>query len=106
MSTMVGGILIMARNKFEQVDEVQEDAITLSLAKQGDRETGTVILPPSVRESQPAEDRTGDPLSAVDSFRRAIRLANEMKLAIVVLDPDGIWKTEWGDLYHEPEAAD
>jgi hypothetical protein len=29
----------------------------------------------------------------------AITLANRMKVAIVVMDPDGLWKAEWGELY-------
>jgi hypothetical protein len=31
-------------------------------------------------------------LPAIDSFRFAIKLANEMKVAIVVMDPDTVWK--------------
>ena len=38
----------MARNRFEQVDERQEDAITLSLWKQGDDTLGSVIVPAGV----------------------------------------------------------
>ena len=43
--------------------------------------------------------RSAPTLPAQDAFRGAIRLANDMKLAIVVWDPDGVWKSEWGDLY-------
>jgi hypothetical protein len=89
----------MARNRFEQVDEVQPDSITLSLAKEGDREGGTVFFPASASNGQLTEDRVSSNLSVVDSFRSAIKLANEMKVAIVVMDPDGLWKKEWGDLY-------
>ena len=35
----------MARNRFEQVDEKQDDAITLSLWKVGDSMYGTVTIP-------------------------------------------------------------
>ncbi len=34
----------------------------------------------------------------------AVKLANEKKLAIVVLDPDGVWKKEWGELYRVEEG--
>jgi hypothetical protein len=36
---------------------------------------------------------------AKDAFRGAVKMANEMKAAIVVLDPEGVWDPEWGDLY-------
>ena len=40
-----------------------------------------------------------DPLPAKDAFRAAIHLANEVKLAVVVVDPDALWQSEWGDLF-------
>ena len=43
----------------------------------------------------------GAPPPPTNSFRSAIKLANEMKVAIVVLDPKGIWKPEWGDLWRD-----
>ena len=36
-----------------------------------------------------------------DALSGAVRLANQLKLAIVVLDPDGVWKPEWGELYRD-----
>jgi hypothetical protein len=91
----------MAKNRFEQVDEVQPDAITLSLAKDGDREGGRVIFPTSASGGRLAQDHVSNQLSAVDSFRSAVKLANQMKVAIVVMDPDGVWKSEWGELYRD-----
>jgi len=44
-------------------------------------------------------DRVSAQLPAQDAYRGAIRLANDMKVAIVVCDPDAVWKPEWGDLY-------
>jgi hypothetical protein len=38
-------------------------------------------------------------LPAIYSFRSAIKLANELKLALVWLDTEGVWKKEWGELY-------
>jgi hypothetical protein len=32
-------------------------------------------------------------------------LANELKLPIVVVDPDGGWKQEWGELYRWSDEA-
>jgi hypothetical protein len=91
----------MARNRFEQVDEVQPDAVTLSLAKEDEKEVGIVILPASASDGRMTADHISEKLPLVDSYRSAIRLANEMKVAIVVMDPQGIWKPDWGDLYRE-----
>jgi hypothetical protein len=91
----------MARNRFEQVDELQEDAITLSLARDGGNESGTVIFPASASGGRLKEDQMSPKLPAFNSLCSAIKIANVMKVAIVVLDPDGIWKPEWGDLYRD-----
>jgi len=96
----------MARNRFEQVDEFQPDAITLSLTKDGDREAGIVIFPASASDGRIAEDRVSAKMPAIDSFRSAVRLANEMKVAVVVMDPQGVWRPEWGDLYRDEEPQD
>ncbi len=95
----------MARNRFEKVSEVQPDAITLSLAKQGDKEVGMVIFPASASAGRMTADRTSESGAPKDAFRSAVKLANQMKVAIVVLDPDGIWNSEWGDLYRDPDAG-
>lgn len=86
-------------NRFEQVDEEQQDAINLVLAQTAQGQVGSVRLPHAIApDAMPGGLDSGE-ISTVDAYRTAIRLANEMKLAIVVLDPDGIWKKEWGDLY-------
>ena len=89
----------MARNRFEQVDEIQPDAITLTFSKDGDQATGVVIFPASASAGRFTEDRISDPLPPVDCFRSAVKLANEMKVAVVVMDPLAVWDKEWGDLY-------
>jgi hypothetical protein len=89
----------MAANRFERVDEIQPDAITLSLGRSGEGEVGSVIFPASASGGRLSEDRISGELPAMDSFRSAIRLANEMKVAVVVIDPQDVWKKEWGELY-------
>ena len=89
----------MARNRFEQVDEIQPDAITLLLKKENDQGVGSVVFPMSASSGRLTEDRISPNLPLVESFRSAIRLANEMKVALVVMDPEGMWNNEWGDLY-------
>jgi hypothetical protein len=89
----------MANNRFEQVDDVQPDAITLWLKKSDDRALATVTCPAAVSAKRLATDTTSEELPAQDAFRSAIRLANEVKAPIVVMDPDGLWQAEWGTLY-------
>ena len=89
----------MPRNRFEQVDEVQSDAITLLFWRHDGEPSGTVTWPAGLAGSRHAEALVSDRVVAVDAFRSAIRLANEIKAAIVVVDPDAVWQPEWGDLY-------
>ena len=94
----------MAKNLFEQVDEPQPDAITLSLSQQAERATGKVICPAAVSGGRLANDMTSDERDSVEAFRSAVRLANEIKAPIVVMDPDQVWNSEWGDLYRDSDA--
>jgi hypothetical protein len=85
-------------NRFEQVDEVVGDAITIVFEQRPDGQWAKVVCPKSAHESLVA-DRVIEPMPYKDALSGAVRLANKMKLAIVVLDPDGVWKPEWGELY-------
>ena len=89
----------MNKNRFEQVDEPQPDAITLALRKDGDTATAKVHCPAACSRGQLAEDQVSPDMPAKDGYRSAIRLANEVKAAVVVMDPDGAWDAEWGALY-------
>ena len=89
----------MAKNRFEQVDEIQPDAITLALKKDDDKEVGSVVFPASASGGRMTEDRISPNLPSIEAFRTAVRLANEMKIALVIMDPEGLWKADWGDLY-------
>jgi hypothetical protein len=40
-------------------------------------------------------------MPAKDAFSGAIRLANQLKIAIGVPDADGVWKKELGELYRD-----
>ena len=87
----------MARNRFEQVDEEQPDALNLLLRQTAEGQVGRVRVPASAKDGLPGGVDSGE-VPARDAFRGAIKLANELKLAIVVIDPDNIWQDEWGDL--------
>ncbi len=89
----------MAKNRFEQVDELQTDAITLSLWQEAEQRFATVTCPAGLTSGRLANDMTSDKLEPKEAFRSAVKLANEIKAAIVVRDPDGLWDKEWGDLF-------
>lgn len=89
----------MRRNRFEQVDEVQPDAITLVVAPDGNAEVGRVHVPVEVSGGRLDEDQTSPDLPKVEAFRSAVKLANDLKAPIVVVDESGQWDSEWGDLY-------
>jgi hypothetical protein len=89
----------MAKNRFEMVEEVQPDAITLSLWTDEDQSYGKVTCPAAISGGRLPADMTSDKMPAKDAFRSAIKLANEMKAPVVVHDPAAQWQTEWGDLY-------
>jgi hypothetical protein len=94
----------MARNRFEQVDEPQADAITLSLAKKDGDAKGKILCPAAVSGGRLPTDMTSEERSSVEAFRAAIRLANEIKAPVVVMDPDQVWQAEWGDLYRQDDV--
>jgi hypothetical protein len=85
-------------NRFEQVDEIVADAVTIDLEQRPDGQWAKVVCPRSAHESFKV-DRVTEPMPPKDALSGAVRLANELKLAIVVHDPDGVWKKEWGELY-------
>jgi hypothetical protein len=92
-------------NRFEQVDEIVPDAVTIALEQRSDGQWARIICPKSAHPSFDA-DRTTEPMPPKDALSGAVRLANEFELAIVVLDPDRIWKPAWGELYREPGEAE
>ncbi len=92
----------MARNRFEQVDAPEPDAVTLVLSRRGEDAFGTVVCPAEVAGGSLKEDAVSEELGAVVAFRSAIRLANELKSVVVVVDPDGVWLDQWGTLSREP----
>ena len=93
----------MAGNRFEQVDEPQPDAITLSLSQKDGATVGRVSCPAELTGGQLVNDFLSDELEPVEAFRAAVRLANEIKAPIVVEDANDLWQPQWGSLYREDE---
>ena len=89
----------MTKNRFEQVDDFQPDAINLKLFKKGDGEVGIVHCPKSAAPDRLPADLTSEELPVRSAVIGAIQLANDKKLPIVVIDTDQIWTGEWGELW-------
>ena len=85
-------------NRFEQVDEVAPDAISVILEQRTDGQWARIYCPASAGE-QVKQNRMSARAAPKDALSSAVKFANEMKLPIVVVDPDGVWKKEWGELY-------
>jgi hypothetical protein len=90
-------------NRFERVDEPQPDAISLMLWTSGGRSYGRITCPAAVSAGRLPYDVTSEELGAIEAFRSAIKLANELRAPVVVIDRDGVWKPEWGELYRDSE---
>lgn len=91
----------MASNRFEQVDEAQSDAITLTLLRKDGAVAALVSCPAELSGGQLVNDFVSDEMAPVEAFRIAVRLANGIRAPIVVVDADGLWQPEWGVLYRE-----
>jgi hypothetical protein len=89
----------MRKNRFEQVDEIQPDAITLTLSQSDGEAVGTVTCPASLTGGRFSGDLTAGPGPAKDAFRHAVKLGNEFRAPVVVVDPHSAWEAEWGELY-------
>ena len=96
----------MAKNRFEQVDELQPDAINLTLIQKSDGQVGIVHCPKTVAPDELPSDLTTPEIPVRDAVVGAIQLANSKKLPIVVIDRDNIWKSEWGDLWRYQDEDD
>jgi 3'-phosphoadenosine 5'-phosphosulfate (PAPS) 3'-phosphatase len=97
----------MAKNRFEQVDELQSDAINLTLIQKSDGQVGIIHCPKTAAPGQLPADLTSQEIPARDAVVGAIQLANSKKIPIVVIDRDNIWKTEWGELWrYQAEGED
>jgi hypothetical protein len=88
-------------NRFEQVDEPQADAITLSLAQRDGKTFARISCPAELAGGQLVNDFVSDEMDSVEAFRVAVKLANEIRAPIVVEDAEGLWQPEWGVLYRE-----
>jgi hypothetical protein len=96
----------MARNRFEQVDELQPDAINLTLIQKSDGHVAIVHCPKTVAPDELPVDLTSAEMPLRDAVIGAIELANSKKIPIVVIDRDNLWNSEWGDLWRYEEGEE
>ena len=96
----------MAKNRFEQVDELQPDAINLTLIQKSDGQVGIIHCPKTAAPDKLPADLTSEEIPVRDAVVRAIQLANSKKIPIVVIDRDNIWKSEWGELWRYQEEGE
>lgn len=89
----------MAKNEFELVTSTQDDALTLLIGKNGDALMGAVLCPALATGGRLPKDYNSGSLPGQEAFRSAVKLANELKVPIVIMDPQGVWPAEWGTLY-------
>jgi hypothetical protein len=89
----------MAKNEFEKVDSLQADALTLELVARDGVQFGIVHCAASATNGRLPKDYSSGELAGQEAFRSAIKLANELKVPIVIFDPQDIWPAEWGTLF-------
>ncbi len=92
-------------DRYEQVDQPVADAIAVILEQRIDGQWAKIACPKSAHPSL-LEDEISESLPPSEALANAVKLANALQIAIVVVDPDGIWKKEWGELYREQDDAD
>jgi hypothetical protein len=96
----------VAKNRFERVDELQSDAINLTLVQKSDGQIGIIHCPRTAAPKLLPADLTSEEMPVRDAVIGAIQLANSKKIPIVVIDHDNIWKSEWGELWRYEEEQD
>lgn len=87
-------------NRFEQVDEPQPDAVTVTMWDDSGQARGHVIGPVDVEHSKPPLVFAGEDgsLMAFQALVIGCHLANEFHRKVVIIDPKGVWKPDWGQL--------
>ena len=76
----------------------------MTLIGRGDGRVG-IIHCPKTASPDPPDDLTSYEMPIREAVSGAIQLANTKKIALVVIDRDNIWKTDWGDLWRYQEEG-
>lgn len=92
-------------NRFEQVDAPVDDCINVVLAPGAEGAVANILCAKSAHPSL-SEDYASESLSPTDALSNAVRFANKLQIPVAIVDSDGLWNKEWGELYRaEDEDA-
>ncbi len=105
LKTTMGGPPRGPKNEFEKVDAVQPDALTLELLARDGAQLGIVHCPAKATGGRLPKDYRSEPMPGKEAIKSAVKLANDMKAPIVVLDPQDLWPAEWGTLFIAVDEA-
>lgn len=85
-------------NSFRRVDGPDRSAITVIIRQAEGQVTGEVLGPGSAGDASALRMGEGGSLTAHQALSVACHLANGSGDEVVVVDPGGHWKGEWGRL--------
>jgi hypothetical protein len=92
--------LAASGNRFQKVSEGRPDAVAVELWSSNGRIRGSVICPTEGRSGQHelfVSHEAG--MSGHEALATACHLANVDGFEVVVIDPDNLWRAEWGSLH-------
>jgi len=84
-------------NRFEQVDEPRSDAVAVTLWDEGGEARGRVAGPTDAGDAPLQVGQDGS-LTAYQALAVGCHMANELRRRVVVVDPGGLWRSDWGQL--------
>jgi hypothetical protein len=88
------------RNRFQKVTEPQPGCVTVSLYEANGTARGDAVGPTQFEGSSLTTVMTPQDgsLTAAQAVGSGIRLANRFGVKVVVIDPNGLWDSNWGEL--------
>jgi hypothetical protein len=86
-------------NRFDQVDAPRSDAVTVTLWDEGGESRGEAVGPMDAESGgTPLKVGQDGSLSAFQALVVGCQMANELRRKVVIVDPGGLWRTDWGQL--------
>jgi hypothetical protein len=85
-------------NRFDQVDGPRSDAVTVMLRDEDGNARGEVVGPAEGGDGAPLAAGQDGSLTAFQAVVVGCQMANELRRRVVIVDPGGLWRTDWGQL--------
>jgi hypothetical protein len=85
-------------NRFEQVDAPKPEAVTVRLWDDGGEARGETAGPTDAEGAAPLGLGQDGSLTAYQARVIGCQMANELGRRVVIVDPNGLWQTDWGQL--------